>query len=222
MQQRSSNIKEKRLHFYWIIRLFWRCCKVFLHICLSSIALKSVFFIFVFPNQSPVIWAAPLMKASAVGSETKMETCTGRRHLIRQVIEGLRTFILFCLNWNEKKPRFFRDIHTKANARTRIRTISAVRCYSITGQDENYSREVTCHVCRLGLCATKRCEWEVDYATRQWYLWLTLNGNATLFFFLSFLGGSDKEKTWWIMLRSPSRDGVKTKQCSVLARFKWH
>lgn len=134
------------------------------------------------------------MMASAVGSETKTETCTGRRHLIHQVIEGLRTFILLCLNWNEKNPRFFSDIHRKANARTRIRTISAVQCYSITGQDENYSREVTCHVCRLGLCATKRCKWEVDYVTRRWYLWLTLNGNMTLFFFLSFLGVQTRRK----------------------------
>lgn len=38
--------------------------------------------------QSRGIWAAPLMMVFVAGSGTKTGTCTGRRRLIRQVIEG--------------------------------------------------------------------------------------------------------------------------------------
>lgn len=38
-------------------------------------------------SQTLDIWAAPLMMVFVDGSATKMETCTGRQHLIQQVIE---------------------------------------------------------------------------------------------------------------------------------------
>lgn len=156
----------------------------FLHVSTSSTLLNGVFY----SLQSRAIWAAPLMMAFVVGSETKTETCIGRRRPIRQVIEGQGSFVLFWVNQNEKSCVL---LLTRTHTQTPTHTLSSTALfYSITGQDENYIREVVCRFCRLKLCSTKRCKWEVDYATRQWYLWLTLNGNTTLFF-LGFRRGEN-------------------------------
>lgn len=104
-------------------------------------------------------------------------------------------------------------------ARTHMHTHTdnlSSRCLfcSITGQDENYLEEVVCLFCRLALCSTKWCKWGVGYTICQWYLWLPLNGNTTLFSMGLRWGG--------IMLSVLRRGCVKNKQCSIMVLFKWH
>lgn len=124
----------------------------FLHVSTSSTLLNGVFY----SLQSRAIWAAPLMMAFVVGSETKTETCIGRRRPIRQVIEGQGSFVLFWVNQNEKSCVL---LLTRTHTQTPTHTLSSTALfYSITGQDENYIREVVCRFCRLKLCSTKRCK----------------------------------------------------------------
>lgn len=107
----------------------------------------------------------------------------------------------------------YRHARTCIHTQSHNRSCSVLFC-SITGQDENYLGEVVCLFCRLALCSTKSCKWEVDYTTCQWYLCLTLNGKTTLFSTGLRWGG--------IMLSVLWRGCVKNKQCSIMVLFKWH
>lgn len=74
--------KKKQGYCEALQRADWRLVQV----CAFSTSLKSVCF---FSSiQSRGIWAAPLMMVFVAGSGTKTGTCTGRRRLIHQVIEG--------------------------------------------------------------------------------------------------------------------------------------
>lgn len=131
-----------------------------------------------FSPQSQGFWAAPLMMVFAAGSGTKMETCTGRRRLIRQVVkvweeEEERAVLLsshaqirenVCMEMS-KAALLSRHAHTcKTHARSDNLSSFVLFC-SITGQDKNDLREVVCLLCRSALCSAKWCKWDVDYST---------------------------------------------------------
>lgn len=154
--------------------------------------------------QRPAIWAAPLMTVFAAGSGTKTGTCTGRLRPIRQVIEdpvggrgggthlhshALKKVVCFIVG-KSKWEKAASLPHLQGPRRARQSERRSL-FHPITGQDENDLMEVVCLSCRLVLCSTKRCKWGEDYATRQRYLWLALNGNATLFFFRGFRRGEN-------------------------------
>ncbi len=162
-------------HSWASVKYYCEQKEALLHVYVPSASLKRVFS----SLQSRGIWAAPLMTVFADGSGTKTGTCTGRQHRIHLVIEGQGSFIqtvlgklFILLSRNENEKSFFSlltCLHRQEQAAL-DKLSSSVLFYSITGQDENYLRKVVCLFCRLVLCSTKRCKWELDYSTRQWYL----------------------------------------------------
>lgn len=105
----------------------------------------------------------------------------------------LRESVYFTVSTSKWEKAVFPFTDTRAHANThRVRQSKLLSFCSTQLQVKMKMTwgEVVCLVCRLALCSTKRCKWEVDYATRQWYLWLTLNGNTTLFF-LGFRRGEN-------------------------------